>query len=67
MSRQYSAFLLRLWRNQASQPWRATLQNAESGEQMHFANLTQLVTYLEQHNTAVDDLPSDIAEWIFSN
>lgn len=67
MSREYSAFLLRLWRNQSDQPWRASLQDAKSGERKHFADLAQLMAYLEQHGTTDDEIPANIVEWIFSN
>jgi hypothetical protein len=43
----YYAGLLRLWREGAGCPWRASLQDAESGERLGFADLEQLFAYLQ--------------------
>ncbi len=67
MTREYSAFLLRLWRNQPNQPWRVTLQNAQTGEQKHFANLERAVAFLAQHHPDKQDVPKNIVEWVLSN
>ena len=43
----YQAYLLRLWRDQASAPWRATLIDAaQPDEQHHFATLDALCSFL---------------------
>lgn len=47
MARQYKAYLLRLWRNHECQRWRATLLDAQTHEQSHFADLKQLVEFLQ--------------------
>ena len=56
----YHAGLLRLWRERASGAWRVSLQVAESGERIGFADLECLFAYLlrltgdapDQHGTA---------------
>jgi hypothetical protein len=67
MTREYSAFLLRLWRNHSDQAWRASLHHAQTGECKHFADISQLVAYLEQYDANANDLPADIVEWVLSN
>jgi hypothetical protein len=47
-ARNYAAFLLRLWREQDSAPWRATLQDPHTGERRSFGSLARLVAYLEE-------------------
>jgi hypothetical protein len=43
----YQAYLLRLWRDDAGAPWRATLIAAERpDEQLHFATLDALCAFL---------------------
>ena len=44
----YHAGLLRLWRDGPGGPWRASLQDAESGERIGFADLEQLFAYLRR-------------------
>jgi hypothetical protein len=44
----YHAGLLRLWRDQHGGVWRASLQDAESGERLGFADLERLFAYLRQ-------------------
>jgi hypothetical protein len=47
-SADYHAGLLRLWRDGPGGPWRASLQDAESGERVGFADLERLFAYLRQ-------------------
>jgi len=42
----YHAWLLRLWREGERGAWRASLQDAESGERLGFADLERLFAYL---------------------
>ena len=43
----YQAYMLRLWRDDASAPWRATLiAAARPDEQFHFATLDALCAFL---------------------
>lgn len=54
----YRSYLLRLWRETADLPWRATLEDPRTGEQYGFASLARLFAYLE----AQTDLQSDSEE-----
>lgn len=42
----YHSFILRLWQEQPGRPWRALLQNIQTGEVMHFARLEALALFL---------------------
>jgi hypothetical protein len=43
----YQAYLLRLWRDHAGAPWRATLIDAaRTNQQRHFASLDALLAFL---------------------
>ena len=46
----YLSFLLRLWRvdDGEASAWRASLQNALTGQRQGFANLAQLMAFLQQ-------------------
>lgn len=44
----YSAYLLRLWRDSEQSPWRASLEDAQSGERHGFADLEQLFSFLRR-------------------
>ena len=46
MSKNYKAYLLRLQRSEDQSHWRTTLQNAQTGEVLHFANEQAFVQYL---------------------
>ncbi|MFQ5399783.1 MAG: hypothetical protein ACE5E7_09320 [Anaerolineae bacterium] len=48
----YQAFLLRLWRDDEQQPWRASLEDPHTGEQCGFANLEQLFAYLKEQTAS---------------
>ncbi len=50
----YKAYLLRLWREDDSAPWRATLEDSRTGERVGFAKPKQLTAFLLQL-TALDD------------
>lgn len=46
--RQHISFLLRLWREELSSPaWRASLEDAATGERKGFANVETLAEYLQ--------------------
>jgi hypothetical protein len=45
---EYQAYLLRLWRENEADPWRASLENTHTGERRSFASLPSLLLYLEQ-------------------
>lgn len=42
----YHAYLLRLWREEESLPWRAELVSPQTGEKRHFATEGQLLDFL---------------------
>jgi hypothetical protein len=46
MGGEYLAFLLRLQRGQGQTQWRASLQNAQTGETLQFATERDLLRYL---------------------
>lgn len=39
----YRAYLMRLWRDSPSEPWRGSLEDPHTGERRHFASVAQLV------------------------
>lgn len=57
----YRAYLIRLWRDRSEITWRASAQNARTGEITHFESLHTLFAFLERVTTqsAQDDPPSD--------
>ena len=46
--RDYKAYLLRLWRDKPESPWRAALENPNSGERIAFATLVELGAFIEE-------------------
>ena len=52
--RRYRVYLLRLWQAEAGGRlvWRATLEDARTGERHGFADLAQLCAFLEAHGAA---------------
>ena len=42
----YHAYLLRLWREDETLPWRAELVSPHTGDKHHFAHETDLFTFL---------------------
>jgi hypothetical protein len=54
--RPYLAYLLRLWqvRNKGQADWRASVENAHTGERQGFASLADLFTFLEGEVGQVD-------------
>jgi hypothetical protein len=43
----YHAYLIRLWREGENRPWRATVEDAHTGERVGFANLRRMFEFLE--------------------
>jgi len=62
-SPEYMAFLLRLWavREADALHWRASLEDAQTGERRGFADLDRLCEFLEQQCAPTDEstAPSD--------
>ncbi len=56
-SPEYMAYLLRLWpvQGRGKTIWRASLEDAQSGESHNFANLEDLFTYLLARTDAISD------------
>ena len=46
----YRAFLLRLWQETPDARWRASLQDAASGEWTVFGSVTELIAFLQNSN-----------------
>jgi hypothetical protein len=44
----YQAYLLRVWRESAAEPWRATLEDPHTGERLGFGGVDGLLAYLIQ-------------------
>jgi hypothetical protein len=44
----YHSYLLRLWKDGDNTPWRASLEDPRNGTQLNFAELKQLIVYLEK-------------------
>ncbi|MCE7988087.1 MAG: hypothetical protein DYG89_43535 [Caldilinea sp. CFX5] len=42
----YHSYLLRLWRDQPDDPWRAALQATTTGERINFAEVSQMFAFL---------------------
>jgi hypothetical protein len=55
--RRYKSYLLRLWQVQSKDGpvWRASLEQARTGERRGFASLADLCAFLEQETAAVDE------------
>jgi hypothetical protein len=55
----YSAFLLRMWREGDGTPWRAALQEVDGGTLMRFRDLEGLFEYLRKRaeTSSSDDEP----------
>lgn len=52
MAWHYQSFMLRLWREAPDAPYRASLQATTDGEQIIFADLPALFTFLETIDAA---------------
>jgi hypothetical protein len=48
----YHSYLLRLWRDNANHPWRASLQCTVTQEKFVFADLIMLFAFLVEQSTA---------------
>jgi hypothetical protein len=44
----YKGYLVRIWRNDAEAPWRASAKDTTTGEQHHFAQLENLFSFLRE-------------------
>jgi hypothetical protein len=55
----YQSYLLRVWRESASGPWRATLEQVSTGKTYSFARLESLVTFLNDPSHPPSDAEPD--------
>lgn len=62
---QYHAYLLRIWQDiYDGQPvWRASLENAKTGERIGFATLTDLVQFLCAQTNSDTNLCNEVTEY----
>lgn len=44
----YLSFMLRMWQDAEGLPWHASLEHPQTGEQMLFATVDELFTYLDR-------------------
>ena len=56
--REYMAYLLRLWRENRDGSWRALLENPNTEERFGFANLNELIEFLENKTGETITLPT---------
>ena len=59
MTWHYQSFMLRLWREAPDTPYRASLQGTNDGEQVTFADLAALFTFLNRLDHAVSQNQDD--------
>jgi hypothetical protein len=45
------AYLVRLWRDSAQEPWRASAKQVGTGREYHFASLEKLFLFLHQETS----------------
>lgn len=50
----YFAYLLRLWRDRPDSPWRAMLENPQTGERQYFAGIEELNRFFQEDVTGVE-------------
>jgi hypothetical protein len=43
----YQAYLLRLWREDGSSHWRASMESPHTGQRFNFANLFEMIRFIE--------------------
>ena len=46
-TQEYYAYLLRMWRTGSDGPWRASLEDAQTGERVGFGCLAEACSYLQ--------------------
>ena len=54
----YHAYMIRLWRDDPQQPWRAELVSPHTGEARRFASPEQMFTYVRQEMELSDSRPA---------
>lgn len=57
----YQSYLVRLWRDKPSSPWRVSLQSTATEELRHFATVEELWGFLQTRLAKVDEAPTAAA------
>lgn len=52
----YQAYLVRLWRDRTSAPWRVSVQDVDDQVQVHFNSVAEFVAFLEQMTVQESEL-----------
>jgi hypothetical protein len=52
----YQAYLVRLWRDSAADPWRVVVVYVPTGEKRHFASLAACFAYIVAGSETADEL-----------
>lgn len=55
----YHAFMVRLWQDSSASPWRASVQNVQTGETVRFSETVQLFRFLQAQMLDVGDKAGD--------
>lgn len=55
----YHAYLIRLWRDDMQQPWRAELVSPHTGEVVRFATAEHLFSHMQKQIEADTDQPPE--------
>lgn len=58
----YHAMMLRLWRDEHADQWRASIQDPHTGEKRRFTSIEQFCAYLHRKLAPPDDKPSQTAD-----
>ena len=57
---EYLSYLLRLWRTSKESPWRASLEDPQTGERRGFGSLEALFAFLREQTLPAPDLLDDV-------
>jgi hypothetical protein len=60
----YQAYLVRLWRESDTDPWRVTIQHIQTQEKQHFASLPAYIAFLHNQVNAVNEQAQSVNECI---
>ncbi len=50
----YNTYVLRMWHEDETDTWRATVKDVRDGKQHNFSALAPLIAFIEKHNRASD-------------
>ena len=57
----YFAYLVRVWREEGTRQWRATVEDPHSSERRSFSDLGQLFAFLRERTQQADARASDVS------